>query len=119
MDRLTIKDKYGEINPPYRLSSQGEEDEWNEDCRKKLAKYEDLEEQGLLLKLPCKIGDTVYEIAKGFSFEKGFHEYITETIFDRPDRIVYHMRYGDFGKTIFLTREEAETALEKINIDKE
>ena len=26
----------------------------------KLADYEDLEEQGLLLRLPCKVGDTVY-----------------------------------------------------------
>ena len=26
----------------------------------KLKEYEDLEEQGLLLKLPCKVGDTVY-----------------------------------------------------------
>lgn len=26
----------------------------------KLAEYEDLEEQGRLLKLPCKVGDTVY-----------------------------------------------------------
>ena len=28
----------------------------------KLAEYEDLEEQGLLLKLPCKIGDAVYVV---------------------------------------------------------
>lgn len=28
----------------------------------KLAEYEDLEEQGLLLRLPCKVGDTVYAI---------------------------------------------------------
>lgn len=26
----------------------------------RLGKYEDLEEQGRLLKLPCKVGDTVY-----------------------------------------------------------
>ena len=29
---------------------------------KKLAHYEDLEEQGRLVVLPCKVGDTVYEI---------------------------------------------------------
>lgn len=29
----------------------------------RLAEYEDLEEQGLLLRLPCKVGDTVYIIA--------------------------------------------------------
>ena len=32
---------------------------------KKLAEYEDLEEQGLLLRLPCKVGDTLYRINKG------------------------------------------------------
>lgn len=29
----------------------------------KLAEYEDLEEQGLLLKLPCKVGDSVFIIS--------------------------------------------------------
>lgn len=29
---------------------------------KALGEYEDLEEQGRLLKLPCEVGDTVYEI---------------------------------------------------------
>lgn len=32
---------------------------------KKLASYEDDEEQGLLLRLPCKIGDTLYRVNKG------------------------------------------------------
>lgn len=30
------------------------------DLREKLKEYEDLEEQGRLIKLPCKVGDTVY-----------------------------------------------------------
>lgn len=30
----------------------------------KLAEYEDLEEQGKLLTLPCKVGDTVYVLAE-------------------------------------------------------
>lgn len=29
-------------------------------CCNKLAEYEDLEEQGLLVRLPCKVGNTVY-----------------------------------------------------------
>lgn len=33
-----------------------------ESAYKKLAEYEDLEEQGLLLRLPCRIGDDVYFI---------------------------------------------------------
>ena len=32
---------------------------------KKLATYEDLEEQGLLVRLPCKVGDTVYRVNAG------------------------------------------------------
>lgn len=31
----------------------------------KLAEYEDLEEQGKLLKLPCAVGDTVWDIDFG------------------------------------------------------
>ena len=40
----------------------------NDDIRavlKKLADYEDLEEQGLLVRLPCKVGDTVYRVDAG------------------------------------------------------
>ena len=33
-----------------------------DDVIDKLADYEDLEEQGRLIKLPCKVGDTVYAI---------------------------------------------------------
>lgn len=36
-----------------------------EDMVKKLADYENLEEQGRLIKLPCKVGDTLYRINKG------------------------------------------------------
>ena len=31
----------------------------------KLAVYEDLEEQGLLVRLPCNVGDTVYRVNAG------------------------------------------------------
>lgn len=34
----------------------------------KLATYEDLEEQGLLVRLPCKVGDTVYVPTRNFDF---------------------------------------------------
>ena len=43
-----------------------------ESAYKKLAEYEDLEEQGLLLRLPCKVGDTVYVIAP--NYEKCEHK---------------------------------------------
>ena len=34
---------------------------------KKLKEYKDLEEQGLLLRLPCKVGDTVYVVTSPFN----------------------------------------------------
>lgn len=33
----------------------------------KLADYEDTEEQGLLIRLPCKVGDTVYVVTSPFN----------------------------------------------------
>ncbi len=47
----------------------------------KLAEYEDLEEQGLLIKLPCKVGDAVWKIKAAFS-------YYSKPIEDRVDRII-------------------------------
>lgn len=86
----------------------------------RLAKFEDLEEQGLLVRLPCKVGDTVYKITRfcsggirdcGYSYEcsecpeyKPFIEYIEFKI----------TILKDIGKTVFLTREEAEKKLEEM-----
>lgn len=70
----------------------------------KLRKYEQAEEDGLLIRLPCKVGDTVYSVV-----EDGF------TIFPLKFSLSFYVRRkGDFGKTIFLTKEEAEQALEKM-----
>ena len=43
---------------------------------KHLAEYEDLEEQGLFLKLPCKVGDTVYSITRDFISEYNIRNFI-------------------------------------------
>ena len=90
----------------------------------KLATYEDAEEQGLLLRLPCKVGDTVYCIfiryTKCTPNNKEFDEYdcqgcqqdecdskIEQYIQDMRafslDWIVTNLK--NFGKTIYLTRE--------------
>lgn len=73
---------------------------------KHLAEYEDLEEQGLLLKLPCKIGDAVYIV--GYKYRQGGYEKFINT---------GKFRYSDLdklNKTVFLTKEEAEKALERL-----
>ena len=38
---------------------------WQEKVNRKLKEYEDLEEQGKLLKLPCKVGDVLWNIENG------------------------------------------------------
>ena len=84
-----------------------------------LGKYEDLEEQGLLARLPVPIGTTVYEFEPLNKIVKGCTErtIIKYTVYD--DSIWFNFADGymkdikDFGKTIFLTREEAEQKLEE------
>lgn len=70
----------------------------------KLAEYEDAEEQGLLLKLPCKVGETVYSVV-----EDGLQIFELKFTLD-----FYVRRKSDFGKTVFLTKEEAEHTLQKM-----
>lgn len=91
--------------------------------------YRKLEEQGLLIKLPCKVGDTVYFITKELDIVKGISrkvidEYIVTEIRGNKYNPLWYMSssercvHRDFhpteiGKTVFLTREEAEKALEE------
>ena len=88
----------------------------------KLAEYEDLEEQGLLLKLPCKVGDTVYAI--GFNNKPVVYESVVLSILINEKEIVFNVKVEEFeinsqlkqsmfGKTVFLTQEEAEAKLKK------
>lgn len=93
----------------------------------KLADYEDAEEQGLLLRLPCKVGDTVYELQE---IRKRIQpmEVISVNIgrmgllyfnWELKDGIgIYHNVKGsgasEIGKTVFLTREEAEQRLKEM-----
>lgn len=71
---------------------------------RKLKDYEDLEEQGRLLKLPCKIGDDVYYIL-------GIPNETPCTI----DKCTFKLSdINKIGKTLFLTREEAEAKLKEL-----
>lgn len=122
------------------------------DLYEKLKYYEDLEEQGGLIELPCRVGDTVYVYsrmrpfidmdfeeakeellyleAKVVSYRKNsngsyiklkvrakwLYEWIDPDCgadsgyFEREKYFTYPL--SAIGKTIFLTREEAEKALE-------
>ena len=88
----------------------------------KLGKYEDLEEQDRLIKLPCKIGTEVYDITceddieekvvvKGKAYYRIVRKHkVTKLPFTYSD-------IDDFGKTIFLTKSEAEQKLNEMECD--
>ena len=96
-----------------------------------LAEYEDLEEQGLLLRLPVKVGDTLYYISDGFIepctvetiFISDYTDkdrncsYMAEIHFDREDcpYVSTEIYFTDIGKTVFLTKEEAEKKLNEMS----
>lgn len=103
----------------------------------KLATYEDLEEQGLLVRLPCKLGDTVWVVTSPinvFDYDKydGDAEYeVYESFLSSVSYyasgeqfriyakvtnsfIAAYFRECDFGESIFFTRKEAEKKLEEM-----
>ena len=102
-----------------------------DDVVDKLADYEDLEEQGRLVKLPCKVGDTVWDNDCGrpcaytitaFSFGE-CEEYICEPVTTKEVVFYYANSSGsitgsfaesEIGKTVFLTKSEAEAKLKEL-----
>ena len=98
-----------------REIAQHGSDELLYEIANRLAEYEDMEEQGLLVRLPCKVGDTIYRcgdpIKKIYEWQIAYVEvYEDETVFvDDSDNTFVE---ADIGKTVFLTREAADKALE-------
>lgn len=110
-ERLTEYDSHGDVYVKHHDYISAAE---------KLAYYENLEEQGRLIELPCKIGDKVWDIkwwddttetrvidGKTY-FRRVMKHKVTKSKFKLFD-------YDNFGKTVFLTREEAEAALKGEN----
>lgn len=98
------------------------------DLREKLKDYEDLEEQGRLLKLPCKVGDKIYSIYRCFDdgvqelIVKGIHMHSytpTKTILSieiesDDQRCCGKLRAEELGRTLFLAKGEAEEKLKEL-----
>lgn len=70
----------------------------------KLKDYESLEEQGRLIELPCKVGDDIYYIL-GIPNETPCT--IDKCVFELSD-------INNIGKTLFLTKSEAEAKLKEL-----
>ena len=94
----------------------------------KLGKYEDLEEQGRLIKLPCKIGDIIYRVNAGAK-EPVIKMIVLQVNYKqlREDRIIIRIDamndndmgescylLEDFGKNVFITKSEAEAKLKEL-----
>lgn len=91
------------------------------ELREKLKEYEDLEEQGRLIKLPSKVGNQIF-IVKRYGVEEASITGISEAddiscfcfkVYIDPDceEIV---ALEDFNKTWFLTKSEAEAKLKEL-----
>lgn len=136
MERLTER---------YDVAPNGESDVWVKQhdyisAARKLCDYEDLEEQGLLVRLSVKIGDNIYKIPSKANYDlnvlngyksnnRVYHQKAYSIVFSQsgwfvqcdkdsihaPNVICVDVEYG---KTWFLTREEAEKKLEEIQNDK-
>ena len=120
MERLTVKwtDKvYDTLDTVDILDNEYSKINYNK-LLTKLGEYEDLEEQGLLLRLPCKVGDTIYYIEDNkvnkfvvYSFDiRQLQQFVCNY-----DGI--RLNFKNFGKTVFLTKEEAEQKLKEMESD--
>ena len=83
--------------------------------QKELKEYKDLEEHGLLVRLPCKVGDTMYDIigkplrivehkVDAFHIDKkGFHLQIINGVLEKKQEA-----------KVYFSREEAKKKLEEM-----
>lgn len=103
---------------------------------KEIRAWRNAEEQGLLVRLPCKIGDDIYKIPSKANYDlnvlngykannRVYHQKVYSIVFSQsgwfvqcdkdsihaPNVICVDVEYG---KTWFLTREEAEKKLEEM-----
>jgi hypothetical protein len=104
--------------------------------RETLKRYEDLEEQGRLVKLPCKVGDDVYFVPSEVNYKlnilnkhsennKVYHQKVEDFVLTRHGWYLecdQDVKYGtghiltdvSFCKTWFLAKSEAEAKLKEL-----
>lgn len=119
MERLTERTGEGQAIPRMDLKNNG-----HQKCMERLAEYEDLGEQGKLLKLPCKLGDATFWISDededgnktltvregnpiiGIAVQK-------DGLYILVDGDDEYQKVG--GRWAFLTKEAAEAALKEMS----
>jgi hypothetical protein len=78
---------------------------YSRQMHEKLSHYEDLEEQGRLIELPCKVGEIIYEIHNN---EIRTNRLVTKW------KIARYLEEGFFDELVFTTKEEAEAKLQEL-----
>lgn len=117
MDRLTTVNGNNNIELVINKSRVRIKDTDTLAVAKKLKEYEDMEEQDRLLKLPCKVGEIVYYINPN---KNTINELVVYSFDIRPlqhfacDYMGARLNFNQFGKTVFLTKEEAKAAMDKL-----
>ena len=112
MERLTYKGKTkNKVYCEYEM----------QDAINKLADYEDKEEQGLLVELPCKVGDKVWFIRTSSGKPELVETEIEKVVLKKRGMYVqlscnsfYETTCNSIDKTVFFTEAEAEEALAKM-----
>jgi hypothetical protein len=127
MERLTER---------YDITPDGESDVWVKQhdyisAARKLCNYEDLEEQGMLVRLPDDLFKKVYRITYEYTECSKFGETVIDCenyncncdcdsekkfyiVENNLKFMLFCNYYNELGKTVFLTREEAENKLEEL-----
>ena len=80
-----------------------------------LSAYEDAEEQGLLIRLPCKVGSNIYRITDDGVDVAVCREIrvADEEMYIESVTLCDWISFDEIGKTVFLTEAEAEAVPRK------
>lgn len=106
-----------------------------ETYREQLKEYQQLEEQGRIVKLPCKVRDTVWQImvvgVQGKNIQYGIFKavvtkisvdyqmnFLLSTITEDEERYINEVTSTAIGETMFFTKSEAEAKLKELRNNK-
>lgn len=126
MERLTKTYSDGSHGAADNLPCGENSYQYKELLLEALGKYEDSEEQGLLLRLPCNVGDTIYEVSyenrKYIICEHIVNQFVymayrkprIEIYCEGENGFLSSSIAGKLDDGLFLNREEAEAKLKEM-----
>ena len=115
MERLTQTSDRGGVALTFDLDITCEPSEIKKILKlaEKLKDYEDAAEQGLLLRLPCKVGSNIYRITDDGVDVAVCREIrvADEEMYIESVTLCDWISFDEIGKTVFLSEAEAEAKL--------